>query len=418
MSNKFLRRQTKQIIESKSREIFCSNSEFNLNFPSNLIKTSKYTPQIFFPKALLLQFYRVSNCYFLLIAILQCIPQISPLSPFSAITPLTIVIVLSLIREFCEDRIRQQSDEKTNAQEVLYFDNESGEFEKYTWGDIQVGDLIMIKDSQTFPADILFIISSNIHGLCYIETSSFDGEKNLKARAIPEQLKIEWGLPIIRFEGKLISSCPNSNLNDFSGVLSIMDKTVKLKAVNLLIRGSRLRNTKFVIGVVVYTGSETKIMKNSEKSKEKHSHMEQKTNEMVVYVFFFQLFLGMICVLGNFSWNYLYAKNHSYLQITDSPQLSCFLSFFTYFLLNNTMIPISLIVSLQFVKLAQAFFIIQDSDFIGTNIDAKESISVFSSSLNEELGQIEYIFSDKTGTLTCNIMEFKKISINGNSYGI
>jgi len=418
MSNKFLRRQTTVSKSQNIREIYCYNTEFNQNFPSNKIRTAKYTLYSFFPKALFLEFMHISNCYFLLIAILQCIPQISPLSPFSAIAPLTIVISLSLLREFFEDRVRQKYDQKNNDFNARYLNSRSGEFDYYTWGEIMVGDIITVKDNEIFPADILIIECSGQHGLCYIETSSLDGEKNLKLRAIPDELHLDWGSPM-RFEGKMTVSHPNSSINEFSGVLHFMKKKVSLKANNLMLRGSKLKNTQYVIGVVVYTGLETKIMKNSERSKVKCSHIQQKTNETIILVFFFQLILCVISAVGNFSWNYLYADLHSYLQIEDDPELSSFLSFFSYFLLNNTMIPISLIVTLEFVKLAQAYFITQDVDFIPKDGSGKEekAISVFSSSLNEELGKVEYIFSDKTGTLTCNIMEFKYALIGSQIFG-
>lgn len=191
MSDKFLRRQTTTTQNLTVREVYCNSSEFNKKFTSNRIRTAKYTFFTFFPKSLFIEFSHISNCYFLLIAILQCIPQISPLSPFSAIAPLTIVISLSLLREFFEDRARQKYDIKTNQiRTKLIIQNERSE---YTWGDIKVGDLISVRENDIFPADMLLIQSSSPHGLCYIETSSLDGEKNLKPRSIPEELHIDWG---------------------------------------------------------------------------------------------------------------------------------------------------------------------------------------------------------------------------------
>ena len=91
-------------------------------FPSNFIKTSKYTFFNYFPKSLLLQFLRYANIYFLVIAVLQSIPTISPLNPFTAIAPLLVVLGLSMLREALEDIGKHQSDKQLNSSKTLVFE--------------------------------------------------------------------------------------------------------------------------------------------------------------------------------------------------------------------------------------------------------------------------------------------------------
>ena len=398
------------------RELYIHNNEYNrqFHFPSNEIKTSKYSFQNFLPKALILQFKRIANFYFLIIAILQSISIISPLSPFSAIAPFVIVIGLSMFREALEDKERHKSDLQTNNQTCLCYKDK--QFRKILWKDVKVGDILKIEEMDLLPADLLIIGSSIPDGSCYLETSSLDGEKNLKPKnAIKNIMNLGGEEVPFRFEGKILCMNPNSNLYQFDGSLDYQGEKIFLDGKNLLIRGARLKSTKFAFGVVVYTGIDTKIMKNSEASKFKQTAIEKRTNRFIIFIFILQLLLCVTTGVLNFVWNYRNKEDHWYLYFDYSNEIMSLISFFTYFLLNNTMIPISLIVSLEFIKVAQAFFIKNDEDFICA--DNENSISVFSSSLNESLGQIEYIFSDKTGTLTCNKMEFKFAMIGNTLYG-
>lgn len=261
--------------------------------------------------------------------------------------------------------------------------------------------------------------SSLENGVCFLETSSLDGEKNLKPKMSPKETADKFQKdsenPIFRLEGKIDCEPPNPNIHGFSGSLTMRGNKIILNAKQLLLRGAVLKNTKWVIGIAVYTGLETKIMLNSNPSRFKQSQIERTTNKLILFIFSFQLICCLICAVGA---GYFY-NEHEYhdlfLNKIYSSGLEGVLNFFTYFLLVNTMIPISLIVSLEMVKMFQAFFIEKDIDLYDEekNIYAK----AFTTSINEELGMIQYIFSDKTGTLTCNKMEFKIALIGNEMYG-
>ena len=193
-------------------------------------------------------------------------------------------------------------------------------------------------------------------------------------------------------------------------------RDLKIDVKNFMLRGSILKNTDWVIGVCAYTGKDTKIMKNAEDSKYKQSNIESKTNKLILLIFLFQVIICITISIFNWFWTRKNAEKYDKVIPNEySTLVTAILSLGTIFVLTNSMIPISLIISLEMVKMAQAYFISMDEEMY---MAASERYSkVFTSSLNEELGQIEFVFSDKTGTLTCNKMEFKMCMIGDEIYG-
>ena len=146
---------------------------------SNYISTTKYNILTFFPLALLLQFKRYANIYFLVAATLQSIPLLSPLNPASAVIPLMFVLGISMIREGGEDYRRWISDQKDNSQLTSIYTHE---FQDCKWKDVKPGDFIRLRKDELVPADFLVLLASSPSGIAYVETSSLDGEKNLKPK--------------------------------------------------------------------------------------------------------------------------------------------------------------------------------------------------------------------------------------------
>jgi magnesium-transporting ATPase (P-type) len=156
-------------------------------------------------------------------------------------------------------------------------------------------------------------------------------------------------------------------------------------------------------------------MRNADKAKFKQSNIERITNKLIVLILLFQILVSAVSAIGNSVWDYLYGKDHEYIYFPYDHNLDGFLTFLTYIVLNNTMIPISLIVSLEIVKAVQGYLIQEDKEMYC--VEKKKAPKVFTSSINEELGQVQYIFSDKTGTLTCNKMVFKLCVIGNELFG-
>uniref|UniRef100_A0A8C0XY28 Phospholipid-transporting ATPase n=1 Tax=Castor canadensis TaxID=51338 RepID=A0A8C0XY28_CASCN len=260
--------------------------------------------------------------------------------------------------------------------------------------------------------------NSEPQAMCYIETSNLDGETNLKIRqGLPATSDIKDIDSLVRISGKIECESPNRHLYDFVGNIRLDGHgTVPLGADQILLRGAQLRNTQWVHGIVVYTGHDTKLMQNSTSPPLKLSNVERITNVQILILFCILIAMSLVCSVGAAIWNRRHSGKDWYLNLNYGGANNFGLNFLTFIILFNNLIPISLLVTLEVVKFTQAYFINWDLDMHYEPTDT--AAMARTSNLNEELGQVKYIFSDKTGTLTCNVMQFKKCTIAGVAYGL
>eukprot|EP00027_Filamoeba_sp_ATCC50430_P017093 CAMPEP_0168565858 /NCGR_PEP_ID=MMETSP0413-20121227/14088_1 /TAXON_ID=136452 /ORGANISM="Filamoeba nolandi, Strain NC-AS-23-1" /LENGTH=1122 /DNA_ID=CAMNT_0008597795 /DNA_START=123 /DNA_END=3488 /DNA_ORIENTATION=+ len=403
--------------DSSIRILHTNNTEKNAKYryPNNFVKTSKYTIFTFIPKNLIEQFMRAANVYFLFISGLQQIPGISPTGRWTTLGPLLVVLAFTALKEAFEDIKRHRQDNEINSRKVSVL--RGNDWVDTRWEDVLVGDILKIENRTYIPADMILISSSEPQGMCYIETANLDGETNLKSRQSLVETHEMLTVDALRGLTDAVIKCdlPNNRLYHFSGSIQLDHRTYPLETKQILLRGAMLRNTKFAYGVAIYTGHDTKLMKNASKAPVKRTNVERVMNLQILFMFCLLLFMAFVSAIGNGVWQGDIGDNSWYLEFTSNAATGGALAFLTFVILYNNLIPISLYVSVEIVKFGQAYFINNDVKMYHAESDTPALART--SNLNEELGQVQYIFSDKTGTLTCNKMEFRKCSIGGIIYG-
>lgn len=363
------------------------------------------------------QFKRAANFYFLILLILQAIPQISTLAWYTTLFPLLVVLGITAMKDLVDDVARHKMDNEINNRtcEVI----KDGRFKVTKWKEIQVGDIIRLKKNDFIPADILLLSSSEPNSLCYVETAELDGETNLKFKMALEitHQYLQRENALTTFDGFIECEEPNNRLDKFTGTLFWRNTSFPLDADKILLRGCVIRNTDFCHGMVIFAGADTKIMKNSGKTRFKRTKIDYLMNYMVYTIFVVLILVSAGLAIGHAYWEAQIGNNSWYLYDGEdyTPSYRGFLNFWGYIIILNTMVPISLYVSVEVIRLGQSYFINWDLQMYYPDKDTPAKART--TTLNEQLGQIHYIFSDKTGTLTQNIMTFKKCCINGQIYG-
>lgn len=302
----------------------------------------------------------------------------------------------------------------------------SARWERTLWKKLEVGDVVLLRDNEQVPADIVILSTSDPDGLCYLETKNLDGETNLKPRkALNATSSILSEEDIERSAFVLDSEPPHPNLYLYNGVLRFRDqvsdqpKTEPVTINEMLLRGCSIRNTAWVVGLVVFTGKDTKIMLNGGDTPSKRSKIEKETNFNVIVNFVVLIAMCTVSAVVNGIFDARTGTSAAVFEPGSDPSSSdivnAFITFASCLIAFQNIVPISLYISIEIVKTIQAFFISQDIDMYYKPLESACVPKTWN--ISDDLGQIEYIFSDKTGTLTQNVMEFQKCSIHGVTYG-
>eukprot|EP00074_Homo_sapiens_P071696 XP_011526010.1 phospholipid-transporting ATPase IK isoform X3 [Homo sapiens] len=398
----------------KEKVILCWQRK---KYKTNVIRTAKYNFYSFLPLNLYEQFHRVSNLFFLIIIILQSIPDISTLPWFSLSTPMVCLLFIRATRDLVDDMGRHKSDRAINNRPCQILMGKS--FKQKKWQDLCVGDVVCLRKDNIVPADMLLLASTEPSSLCYVETVDIDGETNLKFRQalMVTHKELATIKKMASFQGTVTCEAPNSRMHHFVGCLEWNDKKYSLDIGNLLLRGCRIRNTDTCYGLVIYAGFDTKIMKNCGKIHLKRTKLDLLMNKLVVVIF---ISVVLVCLVLAFGFGFSvkeFKDHHYYLSGVHGSSVAAesFFVFWSFLILLSVTIPMSMFILSEFIYLGNSVFIDWDVQMYYKPQDVPAKAR--STSLNDHLGQVEYIFSDKTGTLTQNILTFNKCCISGRVYG-
>ncbi|ETN76421.1 hypothetical protein NECAME_11681 [Necator americanus] len=368
-------------------------------FTDNSITTTKYSLLTFIPYNIIHQICtKYANIYFLFIAVLNFCPLFGAYTKILGLVPISFVLGTTLIKDGFEDLRRWRYDNKINKRTCHVWDRERQMFRKMHWKHILVGDFVHVSNEQDIPADVLFLRSSDENGTCYVETCNLDGETSLKQRLVPRQY--------VSF------SQPESNFtpSQFTGTVFCEPPDPAIYTIRAKIE--------------YQPGHDTKVMMNNGRAPHKVSGIEQLTNKFIIVC----MVILAVMVFGSSLMSGFWSRDHPppkdgtgfvpdpfIVWNSPAPVLDGLYNVGTFIICYQVIVPISLYITVEIIKAAQIYFLSQDIELYDR--DSDRPIDCRSLNIPEELGQISHILSDKTGTLTENIMVFRNCAIDRKDYG-
>ena len=364
----------------------------------NIVRNQKYSILSLIPVVLWNQFKFFSNLFFLLITISQAVPQLRVGFLFTYVAPLAIVLGITICKEGYDDYQRYLRDKELN--ESLFSKVTFNGIIKIKAEDIKTGDIIQLNKNERVPADMVFLHTTDKSKTIFLRTDQLDGETDWKLRKpVATTQELNDVRKLINDDYYLLVDPPTKHIYQFKGVfvMQMGSNEINVKKEGLTLEQTLWANTIIAssnaTGIVIYTGRETRTQKNNSEPQPKFGSIDLEINVISKALFIF-MFLCSIAIVAMSGFPGTLEVN--------------IINIFRFLLLLSSIIPISLRVNLDFAKIIYSYKINTDENIPGT--------IARNSQIPEELGRIQYLFSDKTGTLTQNEMIFKQICFESGTF--
>eukprot|EP01104_Vermistella_antarctica_P016062 TRINITY_DN53_c0_g3_i1.p1 TRINITY_DN53_c0_g3~~TRINITY_DN53_c0_g3_i1.p1 ORF type:complete len:1335 (-),score=277.74 TRINITY_DN53_c0_g3_i1:1063-5067(-) len=391
-------------------------------FPPNIVRNQKYSVLSFVPVVLFEQFKYFINMYFLVVALSQIFPQLRIGFLFTYIAPLVFVLSVTMLKEAWDDVSRFLRDREANGQE----------FQRLTVNgvvpipssDIKVGDLIVVKTDQRIPADMVLLRTTEKNGASFIRTDQLDGETDWKLRrAVVSTQKLSSDQDLFHYSGSLYAATPLKDIYKFEGTMRFIDPSISSsddslgddatdiiglqnyqsdsasakgfsRMESVSVENTLWANTVIasgtVVGLTIYTGTETRAVMNTNHPSTKLGRLDEECNDLSKILF---LTMNLLAVM---------------MIVWQGFKGAWWINFFRFVLMFSYIIPISLRVNLDFAKALYSYWINRDKLIEGTVCRT--------TNIPEELGRVQVLLSDKTGTLTQNDMVFQRVCLGSATF--
>uniref|UniRef100_A0A8C0HPU7 Phospholipid-transporting ATPase n=1 Tax=Buteo japonicus TaxID=224669 RepID=A0A8C0HPU7_9AVES len=364
-------------------------------YPKNAIKNQKYNVFTFIPGVLYEQFKFFLNLYFLVVSCSQFVPALKIGYLYTYWAPLGFVLTVTVVREAVDEFRRYKRDKEMNSQ--LY----SKSYWTFDWNSLFFFSYLKIylislsPQNQRIPSDMVFLRTSEKTGSCFIRTDQLDGETDWKLKvAVSCTQRLPALGDLFSINAYVYAQKPQLDIHSFEGTFTREDSDPAVHeslSIENTLWASTVVASGTVIGVVIYTGKETRSVMNTSNPKNKVGLLDLELNQLTKALFLALVALSVVMVT---------------LQGFVGPW---YRNLFRFLLLFSYIIPISLRVNLDMGKAAYGWMIMKDDNIPGT--------VVRTSTIPEELGRLVYLLTDKTGTLTQNEMIFKRLHLGTVSYG-
>lgn len=304
--------------------------------------------------------------------------------------PLGFVLLVSLVREAVDDFLRFKRDKAVNSQ--LYQKLTPNGPLVIPSSKIKVSDLIMVEKDQRVPADMILLKTTEKNGSCFVRTDQLDGETDWKLRlAISTTQQVESNDDFFNIDATISAEAPGRDIHSFRGkFITYKDNSELPLSIENTLWANTVIASGQAVGVVIYTGSETRSVMNNLEARSKVGSIDLELNYIT------KLLFAAVVVLA-FAMVFLQDFHGAWYRY-----------WFRFVLLFSYIIPISLRVNLEMSRVVYSYMIQKDKDLPG--------VVVRTTTIHEDLGRIAYILTDKTGTLTRNEMVFRKIHFGKVSY--